>query len=208
MPPLKACPRPLDNAKTLQDRRIQQLESELQHSQDNLRESTAQEQVHQNRITQLQSELQTSQNKVQEQVHQNEDLRRKVRQYEDERVAMRRAFQKQAEQLLFTSEIALPWDERMVARGLSPKLHWWQIPEIKAFASLCEDALTQLSEACAERAPMILSILALLARGVRGVEGLPIVREVVVSQKGLNILCSEACPQDISCKLSLGWYCG
>ena len=89
--------------------------------------------------------------------------------------------------MLFTSEIALPWDERMAARGLSPKLHWWQIPDSKAVASVCGHALAQLSEACAERAPTILSILTLLARGVRGVEGLSIVREVVVSQKGLKI---------------------
>ena len=133
---------------------------------------------------------------------QYEEERLKVRLCEQEGLALRRAFQKQAEQLLFTSEIALPRDERMAARGLSPKLHWWQIPEIKAFASLCEDALAHLSEVCAERTPTILSILTLLAYGVHGVAGLSIVREAVVSHEGLKILSLEVCPTDMLCKLS------
>ena len=51
-PPQEACPRSPDNTNTLQDR-IQQLEAELQHSQDKLRESMAQEHVHQHRLAQL-----------------------------------------------------------------------------------------------------------------------------------------------------------
>ena len=214
----EACPRPLEQ-------KMQQLESDLRHSQDKLRDSQAQEQVHLNRIMQLESELQTSQNKAQEQAHQNEvlcemsrqqasqhedarqyeaevgALRQKVGQYEAEVVAWRRSFQKQADQLLFTSDAALPWDERIAARGLSPKLHWWQIPEIVAFVELCEDVLTHFPEA--ERAPTIMSIVSLLARGVRGVEGLSVVREAVVSEAGLRVLSSEACPQDIVRTLSI-----
>ena len=205
----EACPRPLDNT------RIQQLEKDLQDSQDKLRDSQVQEQANQNRLKQLQSELQTSQDKAKEQAHQNEVLhqtlrqqasqhegeRRKVAQYEAEAVGLRSSFQRQAEQLLFTSDVALPWDERMAARGLSPKLHWWQIPEITAFVALCEDVLAHFAEA--ERAPTIMSIVTLLARGVRGVQGLSVVREAVVSQIGLKALSSEACPQDILRNLSV-----
>ena len=201
VPVLETFPRTPDNNKTLRDR-IQQLESELQDSKDRiaelqleseLRESKAQE--HQNRIAELRSS--------------QEDLRQKVSQYEEEGLALRQgrtalqvAFQKQAEQLLFTSEATLPWDERMAARGLSPKLHWWQIPEIRGFASLCEDMFAHLSEACVGRAPTIMSILSLIARGVRGAKGLAIVRKAALSQTGLAFLSSEACPQDIVSNLS------
>ena len=195
----EACPRPLDNT------RIQQLEKSLQDFQDKLRDSQVQEQACQNRIKQLQSELQTSQDKAKEQAHQNEVLSRTLRQqacqHEAEAVGSRRSFQKQAEQLLFTSDAALPWDERMAARGLSPKLHWWQIPEITAFVALCEDVLAHFAEA--ERAPTIMGIITLLARGVRGVQGLSVVREAVVSPIGLKALSSEACPQDVLRNLSM-----
>ena len=202
----EACPRPLDNTE------IQQLEKDLHDSQDKLRDSQVQEQANQNRLKQLQSELQTSQDKAKEQAHQNEvlhqTLRQQASQHEEQRrkveaeaVGSRRSFQKQAEQLLFTSDAALPWDERMAARGLSPKLHWWQIPEITAFVALCEDVLAHFAEA--ERAPTIMGIVTMLARGVRGVQGLSVVREAVVSQIGLKALSSEACPQDILRNLSV-----
>ena len=76
-----------------------QVQSELQFPQNKV-----QEQVHQNEV--LQSQYEQERSALRQQASQYEEEPRKVRQYEEEGVALRRAFRKQAEQLLFTSEIA------------------------------------------------------------------------------------------------------
>ena len=64
-------------------------------------------------------------------------------------------------------------DEQIAQRQLSPKLHVWQVPELRAFIDCLEDFLSRTGEPedCRQLAHEC-TVLAVLLRGVRGLFGI------------------------------------